>query len=215
MKKLRSIPVFLILISVNNLFGQNFSFGFNYSSILTGRNYNSVSFYSFEWDYGIIHNTLSAGFAVTGVSARIESSFIKNPPPANPYELSYKFGIDVKYYPLMDKENSSSFKPYICVEVGKYISDYISTYFNMLDNCEDDYSIKLPNTIYTDIILGTDIFPNEKIGLNIRCGYQIFNPTINYEKPICIEDMVTGHTKYREKVNLNMLLWSIGFKINF
>ena len=80
--------VFLILI-FGNVFSQDFSIGFNYSNLLTSKNYESVSIYSLEGEYEFLENTLSAGFAASYIDASINNNFIKNPSQDNPVENTF------------------------------------------------------------------------------------------------------------------------------
>ena len=209
--------LFLSLLLTYNSNAQNFSMGFTYSDVVSSKNYASSSVYTLEGDYAILNNYLKFGLTASIVDAKIYKTFIKNPPPLEigPTELSYKLGIQIKFYPLTFTNNTSNFKPYIGLELGDYISNYVSTYLNMLPSCEVDYLIHLPNSIYSNVNLGSDIFLDETFGINLSCKYQIFNPTISYEKPNCSAGYATDFIKYKEKVNLNILFWTFGFRINF
>lgn len=174
-----------ILFLTNIANAQNFSMGFTYSDVLSSKNYASSSVYTLEGDYTILNNYLKFGLTASIVDAKIYKTFIKNPPPLEigPTELSYKLGIQIKYYPLTYSNNTSNFKPYIGLELGDYLSNYVSTYLNMPRSCEIQYRIHLPNTIYSNINIGSDIFLDETFCINLSCKYQIFNFYLNTFSP--------------------------------
>ncbi len=151
--------IFFLFIVLNTItFAQKYSVGFMHSRLIDGKNYNSALAYSLEGDYGVLNNYIKMGVNVSIVDARISKSFIKNSTTIDPFELSFKVGIHIKYSPFENGSNLSSFKPYISIELGDYISGHIVTYLNMPSGCVDLYRLDLPNSIYTNIGLGTDIF---------------------------------------------------------
>jgi len=211
--------ILFILIPTCSFLAQDFSVGFNYSRLITGKNYVSASLYTLEAEYEFIPNTLSAGFSASGSDTRINKSFIKNPPPDNAYGSFLKIGVQAKYFPFLLKTNSFTLKPYVGIELGVYNGYGIKTYLGMGSNCAEYYFFGRDNGgFYTTLDLGGIIFPEQPLSFVFGLKYQIDRPTIKYKKPNCSEDgqySIGERTEHTEKVNLDMLLWSIGFKINF
>lgn len=207
----------LMLFFSGIVFAQNFSVSLNYFGLITGKNYESASMYTFEGDYEFIENTLSAGFSASIIDSRINKTFIKNPSPDDPYETSFKLGIQAKYFPFLLKEESISLKPFVGIELGVYNTSHIQTYLNMPGSCEEMYWFESQNDFYTNFSIGSIIFPEQTLSIVLGLKYQINNPTIKYKKPNCSDSSVApdSHSKYIETVNLNMFLWSVGVKINF
>ena len=213
MKKIFVISILLFLSK--ELFAQNFSSGFSYSGLISGKNYVSASFYTLEGDSPILNN-LSAGITITIIDARIYKSFIKSPPPENVYESSVKLGVQTKYFPFLFNSESFALKPYIGIELGIYNS-YFKTYLNMPSGCSEHYWFETQKSFYTDINMGGIIFSEQLLSFIFGLKYQINNPTVKYDQPICSEDGygTIGEIRHTEKVKLNVLLWNVGFRINF
>ncbi len=207
----------IFLFSISNIFAQNFSVGFDYSGLINGKNYESASLYTLEGEYEFIPNTLSAGFSASLSDTRINKFFIKNPPPENAYENSLKLCIQAKHFLFLLKNDSFTFKPYIGIELG-YNLQGIRTYLNMPSSCTEDYFFGRNKSFYTNFNLGGIIFPEKPFSFVFGLKYQINNPTIKYEKPNCSDDgqnCIEAPTEYTKKVNLDMFLWNVGFRINF
>lgn len=208
--------IIIFFLNTFLIYGQNFSFGFNYSGLLTGKNYESVSFYALEVEYAFIPNTLSAGFLASASDTRINKLFIKYSPPVNPYEGSLKMGVQAKYFPFLLKEDSFTFKPYIGIELGISLQGF-QTYFNMPSNCFELYFFERNKSFFTNFILGGIIYPEQPLNVIFGLKYQISNPTIKYKQPICSEEGwgEDGEIWHSEKVNLNVLVWNVGVRFNF
>lgn len=215
---LKFVFIFLFLIS-NKLFSQDFSLGFNYSGLLTGNNYESVSFYNLEGEYEFIPNTLSAGLSATISDTRINKSFIKNSPHKDVYEGSFKLGVQAKYFPYLINIDSFVIKPFIGIELGVYNEFGMDLNLNMTINCEDEFFFGIKKgPFYTNLSLGGIIYPEQTLNIIFGLKYQFNYPSITYLQPICSTEEYSaylGQIQHTEKINLNVLVWNLGFRFNF
>lgn len=212
------IVICILLIFSTQLLSQDFSVGFNYSGLISGKNYESLSFYNLEAEYEFMKNILSAGLSATVSDSRINKSFIKNPPPDDPYESSLKVGVQTKYFPYIIRIDSLIIKPFIGIEMGIYNSIGIVTYLNMPSNCAEQYFFGRNKAgFFTNLNFGSIFYPEQPLSVIFGFKFQINNPTVKYDQPICSETEYgqIGEIRRTEKVNLNVLVWNIGFRVNF
>lgn len=206
----------ILLIFSSQLLSQDFFVGFNYSGLISGKNYESLSFYNLEAEYEFMKDILSASLCATVNDSRLNNKFISNPTPREPYETSYKLGVQTKYFPFLFKSGEFAVKPYLGIELGIYYS-YFKTYLNMASSCAELYSFETQKSFYSDINLGGIFYPEQPLSVIIGFKYQISNPFIKYSVPICSNEEYGsfGEIWHSEKVNLNVLVWNFGFRVNF
>ena len=208
----------ILLIFSTQLLSQDFSVGFNYSGLISGKNYESLSFYNLEAEYEFMKDILSAGLSATSTDSRLNNKFIGNSTPREPYETSFKFGIIVKYYPYYYKNGDFTLKAFIGSEIGFYYTSNIKTELNYPSSCESLFSFDQFDKFYSNISLGSIFYPDQILSVIFGIKYQIDNFKTTYEKPNCNyneENWMLTYSKFTEKVNLNVLVWNIGFRVNF
>lgn len=216
MLKLTRITIVVLWLS-SNIFAQEYSVAFNYSGLVTGVNNESTSIYVLEGNYKFKEYNFTVGIDITLIDGYVNfnslnHSSIKSISRFN--EQAPSIGINMKYYPSLFN-STSPLKPYIGFGLGWYLYNGAFGIFDIRNlSCEESYTFSNSDYSYINFEIGSSLFLNKYLSFILGLQYQIRNPKITYKKPNCFDDKSTTYTEYREKVNLGMLLWSIGVQVN-
>lgn len=214
MKNLFLIILFLFLI-INNISAQRISIDVQYAGLITGINNNSASLYIIEGNYEFEKLDISIGAEYSFINGSVNSEAISQPLEFYDInEISSASGLKVKYFPNLFRNISLLVKPYASIAGGVYLSKSAFGIGGNLLPCEAGYQFSVSNNYYIDLNVGTIIGTKGWFSLIVEVKYRISNPELTYQKPNCFDDKSTTYTEYREKVNLGMLLWSIGVQVN-
>ena len=217
MKYLFLLMCILFLTNITN--AQNVSVGFDYSGQITSNNYESVSIYTIGGDFEFEESNLSVGVDFSAFIGEINFKTLAHPSSSLKTftESVPLIRINVKYYPsLFEDYLNEDIKPYFVVAVGKaLIAKSFTTNNNHTFYCGDHYSFSNKQYYYTNIGLGSIFAPTQLVSFLFELQYQFNKPTITYEKPNCSGNFIPdSYSNFTEKVNLNMLFWTFGFRIN-
>ncbi len=208
--------IILFMLIFGNCFAQKYYTSFNYGSLISSKNHYSVSLFKINFNYEFEDYNISIGSAITGLSDKLYSNVISRQPEF-PYYLDisgfyYTLGVIVKYYPEFFNV-LPSIKPFVGTEVGFYIDNSMRSTNTNLPTCEESYIFDLPNDLYANINFGSVFFPESVLSLIFEIKYRFRNPRITFTVPACQFQGLSS--SYTEKVDLNMLMWSAGLRVNF
>ncbi len=208
----------IILFFSNMLYAQKTSTDLNYSGMIFSKNHNSVYFLFLDFNYSFENYNFSIGPEITALSGFINTNVISQQPSTeeifNINELSFGIGITGKYYPKMPVD-FLIIQPFIGLNLGLYIDHKPFGITGNLRPCELQYKFDIPFDFYTNFQAGSIIFPQSKLNLIFNIIYQFRYPYIKYLKPNCYDNRTTTYSEYKELVNLSVLFWSAGLRVNF
>lgn len=212
MKKAFLLLLFVLL--VNNLSAQKYSTGLSYSTLLNyNNNYKSAYVISVTGDYELLKDKISTGI---DASLFLTENFMIDNLATFVNERSFNLAVNVKYYPFkLQIYDSLSVKPFLSVGIGRFLIHNMDIPGGT-PSCSDLYKVSTDDYFNTYFSFGLVLFP-EELNFIFDLKYLIRNPEITFDKPVCIDEVhgPKSYTKYSKKVNLNMLLLSIGVRINF
>jgi hypothetical protein len=192
---------------------QDISIGFNYSGLLSSKNYESIDIYTIETDAEIISNTLNAGITISLFKGEILNSKTINPTPYKYiYEDTFKFGFSSKYYFYNYRNNYFGINTYFGLEFGSYLNSDFRSVRSQMISCEEDIRYEKTKDFYAILSLGSILFPEESINIILALQYQFRSLLLKYEIPACEPPYISSN--FEETVNLNALLFNVGFRIN-
>ncbi len=209
--------IVLSILSSYSIFSQNYSVDLNYSGLLNAKNIKSVAVYAISGNYFFNEYNLSFGLDFKVIDGKVNFSAMKHPSLLlDVFDESVpSLGLNTKYY-LSVSSIQSYVKPFIGFGLGWYLNKKAFGYFgNMITSLEKS-SYSFSNSIYpyVNFNIGSIIFPEEVLSFVFNFQYQIRRPKITYTKNY-IANSTSIEEKYTETVNLNMFMWSMGFRVNF
>ena len=132
-------------------------------------------------------------------------------------ERLFNLEANIKYYPFkFNVFDSLSIKPFASVGIGTFLIHNMDIPGGT-PSCNELYRVSTNDYISTYFGLGIILFP-ENVNFIFDIKYLIRKPEIDFDKPIC-EDPVVGprksYERYSKTIDLDMLLFNFGVRINF
>ncbi len=213
----RILIIVLYFLTLYSIFAQKHSIDLNYSGLLTSRNVESVSEYAISGNYFLNEYNLSVGLEFSSIDSKVNFNVLKHPSLLLDVfeESAPSLGINTKYYPrILDIQ--SYLKPFIGFGMGWYLNKKVFGYFGNMVTSLEKSSYNFSNSIYPYINfnIGSIIFPENILSFVFNIHYQIRKPKITYTKNYILNSK-SIEEKYTETVDLSVLMWSVGVRVNF